>query len=163
MALLDVDVNVNISPDFTPVDMTNETPPETTVRTWGIADLAREFGITTRTIRFYEDRGLLSPSRQGSGGQTRVYRARDRTRLRLALRGKRLGLRLDDIRELLDMFETPADTPAQAARLLTLLDEREAFLRAQMADLDQTLAEIGTLRAQAQLLLDRHCLVQHVP
>lgn len=74
---------------------------------WTISDLSREFEITPRTIRFYEDQGIVSPDRVG---RQRIYSARDRTRLKLALRGKRLGLKLAQIRELIDMYESPTDT-----------------------------------------------------
>jgi DNA-binding transcriptional MerR regulator len=70
---------------------------------YSISELAREFNITTRTIRFYEDQGLLTPGRQG---RNRVYERRDRTRLKLALRGKRLGLSLSEIKEILELFDT---------------------------------------------------------
>ena len=82
-----------------------------------ITELAREFDVTPRAIRFYEDQGLLSPSREGSSGLRRVYSGRDRTRLKLTLRGKRLGFTLSEIRDLLDVYESPTDTRAAIARL----------------------------------------------
>ena len=78
-----------------------------------ITELAREFDVTPRAIRFYEDQGLLSPSREGSSGLRRVYSGRDRTRLKLTLRGKRLGFTLSEIRDLLDVYESPTDTVPQ--------------------------------------------------
>ncbi|MDB5756977.1 MAG: putative transcriptional regulator LiuR of leucine degradation pathway, MerR family, partial [Burkholderia sp.] len=78
-----------------------------------ITELAREFDITPRAIRFYEDQGLLTPKREGAGGRTRVYSARERTRLKLTLRGKRLGLTLSEIKSLVDMYESPKDSAAQ--------------------------------------------------
>lgn len=120
---------------------------------FGISDLAREFGITARAIRFYEDEGLLSPGRAGAGNRQRVYSLRDRTRLSLVLRGKRLGLTLAEIRELLDMYETPEDTAPQLRRFLAVLDERRATLARQLADLNETLQEIdGQRRRIAQML-----------
>ena len=81
--------------------------------TYTITELAREFDITPRAIRFYEDQGLISPRREGTGGRTRVYSARERTRLKLTLRGKRLGLTLSEIKDLVDMYESPQDSSAQ--------------------------------------------------
>ena len=78
-----------------------------------ISDLAREFDLTTRAIRFYEDMGLLQPQRAGPGGRSRVYSARDRTRLKLTLRAKRLGLSLTEAREIIDMYDSPRDTGPQ--------------------------------------------------
>ena len=96
--------------------------------TYTITELAREFDITPRAIRFYEDQGLLSPSREGAGGRTRVYGARDRTRLKLTLRGKRLGLTLSEIRDLVDMYESPKDSSAQLKRFMAVLSRhREAL------------------------------------
>ena len=80
--------------------------------TYTIAELAREFDITARAIRFYEDQGLLSPMREGVGGRNRVYTPRDRTRLKLTLRGKRLGLTLSEIKSIVDMREHEADKSA---------------------------------------------------
>jgi DNA-binding transcriptional MerR regulator len=77
------------------------------INIYSIAELAREFDITARAIRFYEDQGLLSPTREGQGGRNRVYTPRDRTRLKLTLRGKRLGLTLSEIKSIIDMYETP--------------------------------------------------------
>ena len=81
--------------------------------TYTIGDLAREFDLTTRAIRFYEDLGLLQPERSGPGGRSRVYSGRDRTRLKLTLRAKRLGLSLTEAKDIIDMYESPRDTGAQ--------------------------------------------------
>jgi len=81
--------------------------------TYSISDLAQEFDLTTRAIRFYEDMGLLQPERSGAGGRSRVYSARDRTRLRLTLRAKRLGLSLNEAKEIIDMYDSPRDTVPQ--------------------------------------------------
>ena len=89
--------------------------------TYSITELAREFDVTPRAIRFYEDQGILQPKRTGRSGLTRVYTHRDRTRLKLTLRGKRLGLTLTQVRELIDMYETPKDARAQAKRFLAVL------------------------------------------
>jgi len=122
--------------------------------TFGISELASEFMITARAIRFYEDQGLLAPARGGAGGRIRVYGQRDRARLRLVLRGKRLGLSLSDIRDLLDLYESPADTAPQLRRLLAVLDERQRLLNRQLQDLTQTLADIEHHRSQAARMLE---------
>ena len=112
---------------------------------FAIADLAREFGISTRAIRFYESKGLLSPDRVGG---TRVFRRRDRARLILILRGKRLGFSLRDIAEYLSLYDPRAQTP-QVHMLLEMVDRRVAMLRRQMADLETTLAELTEIRKLA--------------
>ena len=121
--------------------------------TYSISELAREFDVTPRTIRFYEDSGLLAPARGGAGGRQRVYSQRDRTRLKLALRGKRLGLSLSEIRSLLDMYESPADNRAQLTRFLQVLEEHRRTLERQLDDLKLTLSEIGEQEARARALL----------
>jgi DNA-binding transcriptional MerR regulator len=121
--------------------------------TFGISHLAREFRITARAIRFYEDQGMIRPVRTGSGGRTRVYSQRDRARLKLLLRGKRLGLSLVEIKDLLDMYETPADTVPQLTRFLEVLDARRESLQQQLADLTHLMADIDRQRADAQRML----------
>jgi uncharacterized protein (TIGR00369 family) len=91
-----------------------------------ISDLAREFDLTTRAIRFYEDMGLLQPQRAGPGGRNRIYSARDRTRLKLTLRAKRLGLSLTEAREIIDMYDSPRDTGAQLKKFLACARRRTA-------------------------------------
>ena len=86
--------------------------------TYTISDLAQEFDLTTRAIRFYEDMGLLQPQREGPGGRNRVYSARDRTRLKLTLRAKRLGLSLTEAKDLIDMYDSPRDTGPQQPHVL---------------------------------------------
>jgi DNA-binding transcriptional MerR regulator len=120
---------------------------------FGIAELAREFGITPRAIRFYEDEGLLAPERAGRGGRTRVYSQRDRTRLQLVLRGKRLGLPLGEIKGLLDMYETPADTVPQLTHFLDLLARHREALQNQVDDLRRLIADIDRQRGEAQRVL----------
>jgi DNA-binding transcriptional MerR regulator len=121
--------------------------------TYTIADLAREFDITPRAIRFYEDQGILAPTRAGGGGLRRVYSPRDRTRLKLTLRGKRLGLSLLQIRELIDMYESPKDAAAQARRFLKVLQQHRAALEQQREDIEVTLAEIAQHEAECRRLL----------
>jgi DNA-binding transcriptional MerR regulator len=122
--------------------------------TYTITELAREFDITPRTIRFYEDQGLISPKREGSGGRVRVYGARDRTRLKLTLRGKRLGLTLSEIKDLVDMYDSPKDSSAQLKRFLSVLARHREMLEQQREDLEVTLTEIAMHEAQCQRLLD---------
>ena len=88
---------------------------------FSISDLAKEFDLTTRAIRFYEDMGLLEPERSGPGGRNRVYSSRDRTRLKLTLRAKRLGLSLVEAKELIDMYDSPRDTGPQLKKFLVVL------------------------------------------
>lgn len=120
---------------------------------FSISELAREFDVTARTIRFYEDQGLLAPKRTGTGGRQRVYSQRDRTRLKLTLRGKRLGLSLAEVKALVDMYESPADTAQQLRRFLAVLSEHRRVLDVQMADLRETLAEIDAHEIRARTLL----------
>lgn len=110
--------------------------------TYTIAELAREFDITPRAIRFYEDQGLLSPAREGAGGRNRVYAARERTRLKLTLRGKRLGLTLLEIKSLVDMYDSPKDTVIQLERFQAVLARHRNLLEQQREDIEVTLAEI---------------------
>ncbi len=122
--------------------------------TYTITELAREFDITPRTIRFYEDQGLIGPKREGSGGRVRVYGARDRTRLKLTLRGKRLGLTLSEIKDLVDMYDSPKDSSAQLKHFLLVLSRHREMLEQQREDLEVTLSEIAMHEAQCRRLLD---------
>ena len=105
-------------------------------RTYSISDLAREFDVTLRTIRHYEDEGLLSPARNG---QQRIYTARDRTRLALVLRGKRLGFSLAEAREIIDLYSAPQGEVGQLQALLEKLDEKRAILEDKRRDLESAL------------------------
>ena len=120
-----------------------------------ITDLAREFDITPRAIRFYEDHGILAPTREGPRGLRRVYSPRDRTRLKLTLRGKRLGLTLLQIRELIDMYESPKDASAQARRFLAVLGQHRSALEQQREDIEVTLTEIARHEAECRRILGR--------
>ena len=122
--------------------------------TYTITELAREFDITPRAIRFYEDQGLLTPKREGAGGRTRVYSARERTRLKLTLRGKRLGLTLSEIKSLVDMYESPKDSAAQLNRFLLVLARHRETLEQQREDLEVTLSEIEAHEAQCRRMLE---------
>ncbi len=121
--------------------------------TYTIAELAREFDITARAIRFYEDQGLLSPKREGVGGRNRVYTPRDRTRLKLTLRGKRLGLTLSEIKSIVDMYESPRDTVAQVDRFLAVLAHQRVTLEQQRADIEMALEEISAHEEECRRLL----------
>ncbi len=121
--------------------------------TYTITELAREFDITPRAIRFYEDQGLLSPSREGAGGRNRVYTPRDRTRLKLTLRGKRIGLSLSEIKSLVDMYESPKDTAAQMNRFLGVLAQHRENLEQQREDIEMSLQEIATHEEECKRLL----------
>src|ERR1700710_1180630 len=92
-----------------------------------ITELAREFEVTPRAIRFYENQGLLTPAREGTNGMRRVYSARERTRLRLTLRGKRLGFTLSEIRRLLDLYDSPTGTVAQLNAFVDTIAEHRAM------------------------------------
>jgi DNA-binding transcriptional MerR regulator len=119
-------------------------------RTFTITELAHEFDITSRAIRFYEDVGLMSPQR---AGRNRVYTQRDRTRLKLTLRGKRLGLSLLEIRQLVEMYDSPSDTAPQLQAFMAVLAEHRRQLEQQREDIEITLAEISQHEARCRTLL----------
>ena len=123
--------------------------------TYTISDLAREFDLTTRAMRFYEDMGLLQPERSGPGGRNRIYSARDRTRLKLTLRAKRLGLSLTEAREIIDMYDSPRDTGPQLRKFLAVLAQHRKQLEEQMADLQANLDEVKVHEREARALLAR--------
>ena len=120
-----------------------------------ISDLAQEFDLTTRAIRFYEDMGLLQPLRAGPAGRSRVYSSRDRTRLKLTLRAKRLGLSLTEAREIIDMYDSPRDTGPQLRKFLAVLAAHRVALEEQMADLMANLDEVKTHEKEAKALLTK--------
>jgi len=115
--------------------------------TFSIAQLAREFDITTRAIRFYEDEGLLTPKRRG---QTRIYAPRDRTRLKLILRGKRLGFSLLEIAEMVTMYDAPPGETGQLELFLKRIAERRGLLEQQREDIKVTLSELEASEAAAR-------------
>ena len=114
---------------------------------YSISDLAREFALTTRAIRFYEDCGLITPAREK---RTRVYGERERVRLKLILRGKRLGLALAEIGELLDLYEVRRNERAQLTAFLALLAERRMRLLQQREDIEAVLAEIDGIERECR-------------
>jgi DNA-binding transcriptional MerR regulator len=121
--------------------------------TFSISDLAKEFDLTTRAMRFYEDMGLLQPQRSGPAGRTRVYSGRDRTRLKLTLRAKRLGLSLTDAKEIIDMYDSPRDTGVQLEKFLAVLADHRKQLEDQMADLQANLDEVKVHQRETKALL----------
>ena len=119
--------------------------------TWGIAELAAEFGVTTRTIRFYEDKDLVTPERRG---QRRVYHLRDKVRLQLIMRIKRLGFSLDEIRAMVDLYDADPTEVSQLRLFLDKLRERKSLLTTQREDIDQVLTEIAAREAECERLLN---------
>ena len=117
--------------------------------TYTITELAREFELTPRAIRYYEDQGLIAPDR---AGVQRVYTKRDRTPLLLTLRGKRLGLSLAEIRELINMYDTEPES-SQLARLLEVLTHRRTKLEQQREDIEAVLGELDAFEQQCRGLL----------
>lgn len=117
---------------------------------FSIGDLSREFGVTTRTIRFYEDRGLLSPTRDG---QNRIYQARDRVRLKLILRGKRLGFSLKEIKNLIELYDAPEGEGGQLRLFIEKIRARRAELLTQKDDIEHVLDELDTLEQRCTDLL----------
>ncbi len=120
--------------------------------TFAISDLAREFGITPRTIRFWEDQGILAPEREGS---KRVFTRRDRARLKMALRGKRLGLSLAEIKDLIGMYSSTEDETPQLLECLRVMSSRREALEQQREDIEAMLAEIGQFETLCRQELTR--------
>ena len=119
---------------------------------FAISDLAKEFGITPRTLRFWEDQGILSPQREGN---KRVFTRRDRARLKMALRGKRLGLSLAEIKDLIGMYESTEDETPQLVECLRLISKRREALEQQREDIEAMLAEIAQFEHLCQQELVR--------
>jgi DNA-binding transcriptional MerR regulator len=126
------------------------TAPRKHEETYSISDLAREFDVTPRAIRFYEDQKLLAPQRSGS---RRIYGKRDYVRLKLILRGKRLGLSLSEVAAMFDLYDTARDEKPQLAQFLAALAERREQLERQRTDIDEMLGEIAVFEAQSRKLL----------
>ncbi|ELB2150775.1 MerR family DNA-binding transcriptional regulator [Vibrio parahaemolyticus] len=116
------------------------------MNTFKISDLAKEFDITTRSIRFYEDLGLLTPERKGN---TRIYNGRDRIRLKLILRGKRLGFSLADIKELFELYDTDQSTE-QLNYMIRLIEEKKAALQQQANDIQAVMMELNAAQLRCQ-------------
>jgi DNA-binding transcriptional MerR regulator len=124
---------------------------------YSVAELARELGVTTRTLRFYEDRGLIAPQRAGT---TRIYSRRDRARMILIMRGKRLGFSLREIKEYLDLYDHDRSQTEQLHALTAAVAERITRLEKQRQALEETLAELTEIRNQAQQALKAHPAVR---
>lgn len=160
-----VDVNVNVNTRDATGYRTSTCTQRMTI-TYTIGDLAREFDLTTRAIRFYEDLGLLQPERSGPGGRSRVYSVRDRTRLKLTLRAKRLGLSLTEAKDIIDTYDGPRDTGAQLKKFLDVLAVHRKQIEEQMADLQANLDEIKEHQREARAMLlkaDERADVSPVP
>ncbi len=120
--------------------------------TWSIAQVADEFAVTHRAVRHYEELGLINPERRGT---TRVYHRRDRTRLALILRGKRLGFPLEEIRTIIDLYDVPRGRASQLEYVLGQIDERRADLEQRRRDLDDALTELDGFEASCRADLSR--------
>lgn len=117
---------------------------------YSITDLSREFDITPRTLRFYEEKGLLSPQREG---QNRIYSTTDRTRLKLILRGKRLGLTLDESRDIIDLYQPQTDNKKQLQTLLDKIQQKKSQLRQQQQDLELMMLDLTEAEQRCQSAL----------
>jgi DNA-binding transcriptional MerR regulator len=122
-------------------------------KTYSIRELASEFGITTRTIRFYEEKGYLNPKREGT---RRIYSAPDRTSLRLILRGKRLGLSLDETADLIKMYGSPRNNRKQLEKFILRIGEKRAELEHKRRDLEVMLSDLKSVEDKCQLSLAEH-------
>ena len=131
---------------------TRTSDARTSEQTWTIAQVAEEFGITHRTVRHYEDLGLVTPERRGT---QRVYRRRDRTRLALILRGKRLGFPLEEIRTIIDLFDAPRGRRTQLEYVLGQIDERRTDLEQRLKDVQDAIAELGEFETRCREDLDK--------
>lgn len=112
--------------------------------THSISDLAREFGVTTRTIRHYEELGLLAPRRLG---QARLFSASDRIKLKLILRGKRLGFTLDESREIIEMYDAEGNNVEQLQRLLEAIQAQRERLSSQLDDIAKMMRDLNEAEA----------------
>jgi DNA-binding transcriptional MerR regulator len=130
------------------VSMSATTTAQTT---YSISDLSKEFDITTRSIRFYEDQGLLKPKRRG---QTRIYSLKDRVRLKLILRGKRLGFSLAETRRLFELYDADKSSTTQLNTMLALVEEKKSALQQQMDDIKVVLMELNSAEQQCRLALE---------
>ncbi|MDR9467248.1 MerR family DNA-binding transcriptional regulator [Marinospirillum sp.] len=125
----------------------------TKIRTYSISDLAKEFDVTTRTIRFYEQQGLLNPARQG---QTRIYSPKDRVRLMLTLRGKRLGFSLAESKELFDMYDSTTEgDEKQLLYMLNILEKKQADMRQQLRDIQRLQEELNNAEERCMDALNK--------
>jgi DNA-binding transcriptional MerR regulator len=129
-------------------------------KTYSISELAKEFDITTRSIRFYEDQGLITPLRQG---QTRIYSKRDRVRLKLILRGKRLGFSLAETGQLFELYDADKSSVTQLTTMLRLIEHKKAELHQQMDDIKVVLMELVTVEKRCRETLNEARHEQKLP
>ena len=134
-------------------------PLTSKAKTYSITELSREFDVTTRAIRFYEDQGLLNPARRG---RTRVYTNRDRVRLKLILRGKRLGFTLQETKELFDLYDSSPGEVGQMQYFLRKIRDRRAILLQQQSDIEMLLQELDTIEAQCESQLENMTIPEEV-
>lgn len=125
--------------------------PTSEVVTYNISELSKEFDITTRSIRFYEDQGLLTPKRNG---QTRIYSIKDRVRLKLILRGKRLGFSLAETKTIFDLYDSEKTGKKQLNIMLALIAEKQQILAQQLLDINAVSGELEELEQNCQAALD---------
>jgi DNA-binding transcriptional MerR regulator len=121
--------------------------PQPQDRTWTIAEVAAEYGVTHRTVRFYEDKGLVTPLRRGT---QRLFRPRDRVRLALVLRGRRLGFALEEIRHIVDMYDRAPGEEGQLRYLLDQIAARRADLEQRRRDIDDTLRDLDVVEQRCR-------------
>lgn len=124
---------------------------EKQAKTYSISELAKEYDITTRSIRFYEDQGLLKPRRKG---QTRIYNAQDKVRLKLIMRGKRLGFSLAETRRLFELYDADKSSLSQLHTMLELIDEKKQLLQQQMEDITVVLMELSSVETRCRKELE---------
>jgi DNA-binding transcriptional MerR regulator len=132
---------------MTRVNTVGEPRPVRDTRTWTIGQLADEFGVTHRTIRYYEDLGLISPERRST---VRIYHRRDRTRLNLILRGKRLGFPLEEIRTIIDLYDEPRGQASQLSYVLDQIQARRADLERRRSDIEDGLRELDDFEGRCE-------------
>ena len=138
-------VNVNLS--YITVNSSEAKPIPVPNKTYTISDLASEFGVTTRTIRFYEEKGLISPLREG---QKRIYNSADRVRIKLILRGKRIGMTLQECVDVIDMYDPEHNNTEQLHSLIVRVKERRELLEQQKQDIDDMLAGLDEVQSLCQ-------------
>lgn len=121
-------------------------------KTYTISELAREFGVTTRTIRFYEEKGLIHPTREG---QRRMYSPADRVRIKLILRGKRIGMTLQESVDVIDMYDPARNNTQQLHSLMNTIAARRGALLQQKKDIDEMLAGLDEVQALCEQALGK--------
>ncbi len=119
---------------------------------YSIGEISKEFDITTRCIRFYEDQSLLAPKRKG---QTRIYNKKDKVRLKLILRGKRLGFSLAEIGCIFELYDADKSSVTQLTSMLTLIDQKNKYLKQQLDDINALLIELNHLESNCKKILTK--------